>query len=298
MSIKVAVGASSFSESSDKPMKLLLEKGIEVKKNPYCRRMTEDEIIEYLHDVDGLLAGLEPLNESVFKKCPKLRAIARIGIGMDNVDLTSANKYGISVSNTPDGPTEAVAEMTLTALLALNHQLILSNGDVHEGVWKKRMGMSIRGQKILVIGYGRIGRKVSHILSSLGADVMIYDKYNKDESTCTLEEGLRRAEAVTLHVSGSDEVIGAKELDLMQQGALLLNSARGGVVNEEALYERLKDGKIGGFWGDALWQEPYSGKLRESVNAILTPHICTYTSSCRDKMEVDAVKNLLRDLGQ
>ena len=157
--------------------------------------------------------------------------------------------------------------------------------------------MSIRGQKILVIGYGRIGRKVSALFSSLGAEVMIYDKYNVDESTCTLEDGLKEAKAVTLHVSGNEEVLGAKELDHMPKGALLLNSARGGVVNEDALYERLQDGRIGGFWSDALWQEPYKGKVRECDSALLTPHICTYTASCREQMEVDAVKNLLRDLG-
>lgn len=294
--MKVVVGASTFSESSEKPMQVLLERGIAVVKNPYRRRMTEKEIIAHLRDAEGLLAGLEPLNEMVFQATPKLRAVARIGIGMDNVDREAAKRHGIHVSNTPDAPTEAVAEMTLTALLALDHQVISLNRDVHSGVWKKRMGQSIRGQKILIIGHGRIGRKVHALLSGLGAEIMVYDKYNPEETTCTLEEGLREADAVTLHVSGNDEVLGQKEMDSMKAGVLLLNSARGMVVNEDALYERLKDGRIAGFWGDALWQEPYEGKLRDCPNAILTPHISTYTASCRERMELDAVRNLLRDL--
>ena len=295
--MKIAIGASSFSESSPKPLAMLEEKGLTVFPNPYGRRLTEDEIIEHLKDADGLLAGLEPLTERVFQQSPKLKAIARIGIGMDNVDQEAAKRHGIKVSNTPDGPTDAVAEMTLTALLALNHHLVDSNADVHNGVWKKRMGASIRGQKVFVIGMGRIGKKVAALLGSLGAEILAYDKYDEKVSNCTLEDGLRSADAVTLHVSGNDEVLGAKELDWMKPGAILLNSARGKVVNEDALYERLQDGRVGGFWGDALWQEPYEGKIRECKNALLTPHICTYTADCRESMETDAVRNLLRDLG-
>lgn len=295
--MKIAIGASSFSDSSPKPLALLEDKGLTVIPNPYGRRLTEDEIIAHLQDADGLLAGLEPLTERVFQQAPKLKAIARIGIGMDNVDQEAAKRHDIKVSNTPDGPTDAVAEMTLTALLALNHHIVASSADVHDGVWKKRMGVSIRGQKVFVIGMGRIGKKVADLLGSLGAEILAYDKYNKDDSNCTLEDGLRTADAVTLHVSGNDEVLGAKELDCMKQGAVLLNSARGKVVNEDALYERLQDGRIGGFWGDALWQEPYTGKIRECKNALLTPHICTYTADCRESMETDAVRNLLRDLG-
>ena len=295
--MKIAIGASSFSESSPKPLAMLEEKGLTVLPNPYGRRLTEDEIIEHLKDADGLLAGLEPLTERVFQQSPKLKAVARIGIGMDNVDHEAAKRHGIKVSNTPDGPTDAVAEMTLTALLALNHHLLVSNADVHNGVWKKRMGASIRGQKVFVIGMGRIGKKVAALLGSFGAEILAYDKYDENVSNCTLEDGLQKADAVTLHVSGNEEILGAKELDWMKLGAILLNSARGKVVNEDALYERLQDGRIGGFWGDALWQEPYEGKIRECKNALLTPHICTYTADCRESMETDAVRNLLRDLG-
>ena len=295
--MKAVVGASSFADSSDKAMNLLLEKGIQVEKNPYKRKMTEEEIIKHLQNADGLLAGLEPLNENVFRKAPQLKAIARIGIGMDNVDLAAADKYKIKVSNTPDGPTQAVAEMTLTNLLVLLHQVLQSNDDVHNGIWQKRIGCSIKGIKILVVGYGHIGKQVAELMGDLGAEIMVYDKYNTAVSTCTLEEGLKEADAVTLHVSGNEEVIGRREMEMMKDGAMLLNSARGMVVNEEALYDNLNSGKIAGFWGDALWQEPYKGKICECKNAILTPHICTYTSTCRENMETEAVKNLIRDLG-
>ncbi|MCR5622748.1 MAG: hypothetical protein K6G18_12985 [Treponema sp.] len=295
--MKVAVGASSFADGSSLPMKELADRGMEVIKNPFGRRLTEDETIAHLQGADGLLAGLEPLNERVFAASPQLKAVARIGIGMDNVDLQAAERHGIKVSNTPDGPTEAVAEMTLAMLLTLIHQAKPSDADIHAGIWKKRMGKSIRGLRVLVVGYGHIGRKVADQLKALGADVRVHDKYLPGASDTTLEDGLCWAEAVTLHVSGRDEVIGERELGLMAPGCYLLNSARGAVVNEDALYGALKDGRLAGFWGDALWQEPYGGKICGCGNTILTPHICTYTETCRASMEMEAARNLLRDLG-
>lgn len=295
--MKVAVGASSFASDSDKAIKLLLDKGIEVIKNPYGRKLTEEETIKHLHGMDGLLAGLEPLSERVFQASPQLKAVARIGIGMDNVDIEAAERHGIKVSNTPDGPTDAVAEMTLAALLAIVRQIIPANADVHKGVWKKVMGRSLKGLKVFIIGYGRIGKRVGILLSNLGAEMSIYDKYNTEGSTCTLEDGLTNADVVTLHVAGNDEILTEKELSIMNDGVVILNSSRGGLINEEALYQALRSGKVSWFWGDALWEEPYRGKLCELDNVILTPHICTYTTTCRENMEMQAVQNLLEDLG-
>lgn len=294
--MRVAVGASSFGDTSPEVMKLLQEKGIEVIKNPYGRKMTQEEIIQHLQGVDGLLAGLEPLNEQVFSKCPDLKAIARIGIGMDNVDRKAASRYGIRVSNTPEGPTEAVAEMTLTALLAICHNLIVSDKDVHQGVWKKRIGKSLRDLSVFVVGYGFIGKKTAALLKKLGAEILIYDKLIPEVSTHTLERGVAEADVITLHASGAEEIISEKLIAQMKDGVIILNSARGGLINERALYTGLKSGKIAAFWGDALWTEPYDGMLKECENAVLTPHICTYTVSCRASMEKQAVKNLLKDL--
>ena len=295
--MKVVVGASSFAQSNPKIEELFVDKNIELVKNPYCRRLTKEETIEQLQGADGLLAGLESLDDEVFKNCPNLKAIARIGIGMDNVDLEAAKQYNIKVSNTPEEPTEAVAEMTVAALLSICHNIIPSNSDVHEGTWKKRIGKSISELKVLIVGYGHIGRQTDSLLSSLGAEVLIYDKYDTKNSTCTLEEGISQVDVITIHASGTDEIITRELIDKMSDGVIVLNSARGGIVNEQALYDALRSGKVSYFWGDALWQEPYNGILLECDNAILTPHISTYTTKCRSSMEMQAVKNLFRDLG-
>lgn len=295
--MKIVVGASSFAGSSDKAINMLLERRIEVVKNPYGRKMTEDEIIGHLQGADGLLAGLEPLNEAVFEKAPQLKAIARIGIGMDNVDIEAAKKHGIKVSNTPDAPTAAVAEMALAALLTMGHEIIPSNRDVHQKVWKKRIGFSLNGLNVLFIGYGRIGRRFAEHLKYFGSNISVYDPFQPDISEPDLGEALKKADVITVHASGNEEILSAGLFSCIREGAVVMNCSRGALINEDALYEGLKSGKISQYWGDVFWSEPYEGKLLECDNAVLTPHISTYNSLCRESMETEAVKNILEDLG-
>ena len=295
--MKIAVGASSFGNSSDKAVRMLQEKGIEIIKNSYGRKMTVEETIEHLQGADGLLAGLETLNEEVFAKAPALRAIARIGIGMDNVDQEAVRKRGIKVSNTPDAPTAAVAEMALAALLTIAHEIIPANVDMHNGVWKKRIGFSLIGCKVLIVGYGRIGRKFADHLRMLGSSILIYDPYQPEISEKSLKEAVAHADVVSLHASGREEILSEEIVRNMKPGMVILNCARGELINEKALYEGLKEGRIANYWGDVFWQEPYSGMLLECENAILTPHISTYNSLCREQMETEAVRNILEDLG-
>lgn len=295
--MKVVVGASSFAGSSDKAISLLLEKGIEVVQNPYGRKLTKEETIEHLQGADGLLAGLEILDEEVLSKAPQLKAIARIGIGMDNVDFEATQKHRIKVSNTPDAPTKAVAEMALAALLTIGHEIIPCNADVHNKTWRKRIGFSLIGLNVLFIGYGRIGRKFADYLKAMGSNIIVYDPYQPEISEPDLKIAIEKADVITLHASGKEEILTTETFKWMHDGTVILNCARGQLINEEALYDALKNGKVAKFWGDVFWQEPYEGKLLECENAILTPHISTYNSLCRESMETEAVKNILRDLG-
>ena len=295
--MKVVVGASSFAGSSDKAINLLLEKGIEVVKNPYGRKLSKEETIEHLKGADGLLAGLEALDEEVLSQAPQLKAIARIGIGMDNVEMEAAKKHNIVVSNTPDAPTAAVAEMAVAALLTIGHKIIPSNNDVHNKVWKKRIGFSLIDLNVLFIGYGRIGRKFADHLKALGSNIIVYDPYQPEISEPDLKTAISKADVISLHASGKEEILTPETFEWMNDGTVILNCARGQLINEDALYEALKSGKVSDFWGDVFWQEPYEGKLLECENAILTPHISTYNSLCRESMETEAVKNILRDLG-
>jgi D-3-phosphoglycerate dehydrogenase len=295
--MKIVVGASSFASADQDALELLRHHGCQVHINPYGRKLTEVETVDCLEGAVGLLAGLEPLNRRVLEaRRDTLKAVARIGIGLDNVDSEAAAEFGIKVSNTPDGPTQGVAEMTLAALLTICRGLVSANEKMHCKQWDKTLGHSIMGLTILVLGYGRIGRAVSKLFRALGANILVYDPALKDISVKSLEEGLRQAQAVSIHASGEKELIGAKELATMPQGAILLNSARGGLVNETALYDALKSGHLSACWLDVFSEEPYSGLLCDCPNALLTPHLSTYTGKCRKDMEMQAVVNLLRDL--
>lgn len=301
--MKIAISTSSFAKSDPHAMHVLEQAGVEIKANPYGRRLTETEIIEHLEDVDGLVAGLEPLNRRVFEAARQLKVIARVGIGLANVDLDAAAEFGIKVSNTPDGPTEAVAEMTLTALLSLCRRLTFFNADMHEGKWVKNIGIGLRDTRVLLIGYGRIGRKTGQMLRAFHAEILVYDPFIEAQSLeegisrVSLEQGLKIADVISLHASGEETLLGREAFSQMQDGVILLNSARAELVDEEALIVALDLGKVQGAWFDAFWEEPYRGKLLGFKQVLMTPHVSTYTRQCRCSMEMSAVENLLRDLG-
>lgn len=304
MSLVVAIGPSSFAEKDTTPLEMLQNAGIEVKGNPFKRRLTEDEIIAHLEGVDGLIAGLEPLNYKVIASAaPRLKAIARVGIGVANVDFDAAAEFGVKVSSTPDGPVAAVAEMTVAALLNIIRGILPMNAALHAGEWKKIIGFGLLGTKVLFVGYGRIGRRAGELMQAFGADLLVFDPYvnpaslRNGERLVSLAEGLAEAEVITLHASGEDCLLGAAEFGQMRDGVVLLNSARGGLVDEAALVSALDAGKVSAAWFDALWQEPYSGPLMQYEQVVLTPHVGTYTKQCRGGMETEAVQHLLRDLG-
>ena len=304
MTFTVAIGPSSFAEEDDAPRRLLEANGITVKENPFGRRLTESEIIEHLQDCDGLIAGLEPLNRAVMEAAsPRLKAIARVGIGVANVDFDAAADLGIKVSSTPDGPINAVAEMTLAALLAMNRRLLTTHEAMREGHWKKQIGFGLHGAAVLMIGFGRIGRRTGELLQAFGARLLICDpavdadSLVRGERLVTLEEGLAEADIISLHAAGEDCILEDNAFSRVKPGVTLLNSARGGLVDEQALIRALDAGIVASVWFDAFWKEPYAGPLNRYPQALLTPHVATYTRQCRLDMESAAVHNLLRDLG-
>lgn len=304
MSLRVAIGPSSFAAEDDTPLRNLEAAGCEIVPNPFGRRLTEVEIIHHLNGVDGLIAGLEPLNAKVIDSAPQLKAIARVGIGVDNVDFGAAEKRGVHVSNTPEGPTQAVAELTLSAMLALCRRMLESSAALHAGQWRKIMGQGLGGANVLIIGYGRIGRRLATLLKPFEAHITVFDPFVDDKELApgivrvdSLEKALLEAEVITLHAGGKDVVLGQHEFEVMRDGAVLLNSARGELVDEDALLGALDRGTVAGAWFDAFWEEPYSGRLTQYDQVLLTPHVGTYTRQCRLSMESAAVENLLRDLG-
>ena len=301
--MKIAIGPSSFASVNKTPLKVLKSKGLEVINNPYARKLTENEIIDHLQGVDGLIAGLEPLNSNVFQKSTDLKVIARVGIGMENVDMKSAEIHKIKVSNTPDGPTDAVAEMTLAAALSLSRNIVQVNRALHEKQWEKSIGMGLKNTNLLIVGYGRIGRKVAELFRIMGAQILVCDPFvtkndlQSGEELLELKDGLKLADIITLHAGGDNPILTETEFKMMKKGAIVLNSARANLIDEGALIYALDSGNVSSAWLDVFWNEPYTGKLTDYEQVLLTPHMSTYSVQCRRDMEMAAVNNLLRDLG-
>lgn len=303
--LRVGIGPSSFAQEDRQPLEILERAGVTVVPNPTGKRLTEAEVREFLVEnrLDGLLAGLEPLNRRVLEAGrPALKAVARVGIGITNVDVAACQELGIRFSFTPDGPTEAVAEMTLAALLHLVRELGPMDRELHAGRWPKKIGRSLRELTVLVVGYGRIGRAVAAQLHAMGCRLLVCDPFLPDDAGCAhprvgLADGLARADVVTLHAAGDQVVLGETELNAARRGLIVLNSARGELVDEAALVRALESGQVSKAWFDAFWQEPYRGPLLQFEQVLLTPHTGTYTRRCRREMESAAAANLLRDLG-
>lgn len=303
MTNKVLTSPSSMGQCGSEPFDLLRENGYEVINNPYGRKLTEDEVIDLAKDCIGIVAGVEPLTARVMDALPNLKCISRVGVGMDSVDLDYAKQKGIIVVNTPDGPTRGVAELTLAMTLSLLRRIPQADAAMHQHKWKKQIGNLILGKKIGVIGLGRIGKMVSELFRGIGNPVIGYDPFANKEwanekgvEIKSFEEVLKEADILTLHIPGNKDkspVLSLTELNKMKDGAFLINIARGGVVDEDALFAVLKSGKLTGAAIDVYTKEPYEGPLCDLENIIMTPHLGSYAKEGKLKMEIDACQNLV-----
>jgi D-3-phosphoglycerate dehydrogenase / 2-oxoglutarate reductase len=298
---KIVITTTTFGEYDNAPLNLLNENGFQVQLNPFQRKLKRDEVIKLCENAVGIIAGTEILDMEVLEALTSLKVISRCGTGTDNVALVDADRLGIKVYNTPDAPTLAVAELTVGLMINLLRKISQMEKELKEGQWKKRMGDLLCERKIGIKGFGRIGRKVAELLKSFGCDIAYADPFVEDGlmglQRLSLKELLSWADIVTIHVGINERLIGAAEFQCMKKGTLIINTSRGSVIDEWALYECLKNEHIAGAALDVFEDEPYSGPLKELGNIILTPHIGSYARDTRVKMEGKAVANLLKGLG-
>ncbi len=302
--MKAYVSTYPFSETTEKPMQLLRENGIELRKNEYGRKLTTDELAEELGDSDVLIAGTEYIDERVFKKAPNLKLISRVGIGLDNIDFKNCIKRSIRIAYTPDAPTMAVAEMVVGFMIGLSRSFRITDREIKSGIWQRRMGNLLYGKTIGVIGMGRIGKSVIHLLSTFNVNFLVneivfdyaYARLHRAEFV-SKEELLQKSDIVTVHVPLKNDTINLidkKEFEIMQQHSILINTSRGGIVNEEELYNALKHNKIESAAVDVFREEPYKGRLTELDNCLLTAHMGAASKETREQMEVQAVGEVIR----
>ncbi|MBN1881984.1 MAG: phosphoglycerate dehydrogenase [Deltaproteobacteria bacterium] len=298
---KITVSTSTFGAYDRAPLESLEARGYTVVLNPFGRTLSEQEVIDLAGGSVGLIAGTESLSLGVLNSLSDLKVIVRLGTGMDNVDMEAAEKAGIAVTNTPDGPVLAVAELTIALALSLLRNIALMNGHMKGGTWEKRMGNLLFGKRVGIIGYGKIGMKVGELFQKLGCDISFFDPVVEASfpgaTKLSLVELLKTSDIVTIHASGGDApIIGKEETAVVKEGAWLINCSRGTLIDETALIDALQSGRIRGAALDVFSREPYSGPLTALDNVILTPHIGSYALEARVKMEHDAVQLLLAGL--
>lgn len=303
MNKSILTSPSSMGQVGNQPFKLLKKQGYKIINNPYGRKLTEDEVIELAKDCIGIVAGVEPLSKRVMDALPNLKCISRVGVGMDSVDLEYAKQKGIIVVNTPDGPTRSVAEMTIGLTYALLRKIPQADTNIKNGVWKKEIGNLLYGKKIGIVGLGRIGKTVAEMFSNLGNNVVGYDLYPDNEwakeksvKLADLDTLMNDADIVSLHIPPNKDktaVIGKDLLHKLKSTSFLINAARGGVVDESALFKLLTEKQIAGAAIDVFSEEPYSGPLTKLENVVLTPHLGSYAAEGKLQMEIDAVNNLI-----
>ena len=250
-----------------------------------------DELIKNIHSYDGLIVrSATKVTKELIDNAKNLKIIGRAGAGVDNIDLISAKEKNIIVMNTPGGNTNATAEHTLALLLSLSRKISKADSTTHKGKWEKKKlkGNEIRGKKIGIIGFGNVGKRFAEICNALGLKIMIFSKtfdLIKEKYpgylSCDLNEILNEADIISFHCkpnSDGSSIINAKEINLMKNNVLIINTARGNLVSEIDLFDAIKNKTIGGVALDVFAEEPAKKNILFGLeNVLLTPHIAAST---------------------
>ena len=267
-----------------------------------------DELRAAIADYDALVVRSETkVTRAVIEAAPRLRIIARAGVGVDNIDVDAATERGIVVVNAPTGNTVSAAELTVALILALARHVPQADASLRRGEWSRQnfMGVEVRGKTVGIIGLGQVGAAVARRLRGLEMTVLAYDPYVPEERARLLgvelaafDEVLRRADFLTLHTTLTPEtthLIGREQIAAMKPGSRLINTARGGLVDETALLEALNSGHIAGAGLDVFEQEPPPGDnpLLTHPRVICVPHLGASTAEAQERVAVDVAREVL-----
>jgi D-3-phosphoglycerate dehydrogenase len=304
---RVLITVSELVYQEGPSQKILREGGFEVIYPPRGVSLYDpDRLIQHLVGVDAILAGMEPLNRRVL--ClSSLRAIARFGVGYDAIDVPAATERGIAVVNTPGANQESAAEHAFALLLGIVRGFPRRDQSVRSGRWDCREPYpSLRGKTLGLVGLGRIGKAVAERAKAFRLRILAFD-YQPDEHfaglhgvrLCSLDEVLRESDFVSLHLPCTDEtrrIIDRDALRKMRPASFLINTARGGLVDEGALADALADGHIAGAGLDAFEVEPpaTSNRLLQFDNVLLSPHMAGVDEESTRAMSCMAAESLVR----
>jgi lactate dehydrogenase-like 2-hydroxyacid dehydrogenase len=309
MQKKILVTREVFDETLD-----FLAPHFDIEANQEDRLLTAGELADLLADKDGAIIALtDRVDESLLSHCPRLKAVCNIAVGYNNIDLAACSAHGVMATNTPGVLDDTTADFTWTLILAAARRLTEAERYLRDGKWEKwklkqLLGFDVHGATLGIIGMGRIGQAVARRALGFDMEVLYHNQKRLPpelETSCraryvSKEELLSSADIVTLHVPYNQQthhLIGAPELSVMKKTALLVNAARGGVVDDGALIEALRSGAIAGAGLDVFEGEPaYNPGFLELANVVLAPHIASSSEKTRRRMAMKAAENLVAAL--
>lgn len=279
----------------------------------YAPNGQEDTLIEYINDynIHALIIRLEQVTAKILESCPTLEVIGRHGIGVENINIKKATELGIAVLNVPNENYTTVVEHTVLLMLALSRNIILNNTKVKEGEWSfrdKHVSTEISGKNILVIGMGLIGQEVAKKVHHFDMNVYGYDPYVNDtifkslkvHKVESLTDELNKFDFISIHTPLTQDtrnLISFNEINNMKPSAVIINVSRGGVINEEALYNGLANNKIKGCGLDVFEEEPPGvSKLLSLDNVVVTPHIAGVSKESKYRTSESLAKNVIKYL--
>lgn len=303
----ILIATRSFGSTSNKPWDVLTEAGLEVRRADMAIATTEEGLVGLLQGVAGAVIGVVPMTERVLASAPGLKVVSMHGVGFDHIDLAAARRLGIIIANTPGANDQAVADLALGLMIAVARQIPQSDRELREEKWGRSSGSELWCKTLGLIGFGRIGRGVAKRALGFDMRVLVYDPYIQPETLnmpgvtlTSFEEVLANADFISLHAALNAEnthMIGTAQFEAMKSGAYLINTARGGLVDENALFQVLSAGRIAGAALDVFVDEPPKGSpLLKLPNVVITSHIGAHTKESIERMGVLAAQNVVQAL--
>lgn len=297
----LAITIRSFSPG-DPSMERLERSFNIIYRNTTGKRLSETEMMEVITDADAVIAGTEPISSRVIGNAKRLKFISRVGVGLDSIDMDAAKKQRIRILTTPGATIQPVAEHTLALLFCVTKRITEYNTSVRQGNHAVKEASMILGKNAGIIGLGKIGFRVGELLSCLGCSIYFFDPYSNSpvpanwKKVDSPEELFKVSDIITLHAPAQKDnkpLLNRETFNQCRTGVIVINTARGSLVDEDALSEALKHGKVAGAGLDVFRNEPYSGPLLSIPQVVVTPHVASNTIESRKAMEHEAILGLV-----
>jgi len=305
MTIKILVTSRSFSQVSEEPIKLLKQNNFLIDFKQESGLYGEEDFLKVIGAYDAVIVGADHMTAKVIEAGRKLKIICKHGAGVDNIDCEKAKEKGIPVTNVPATNSDAVADFTFGLILNIARKISESAFEVKCGNWNKNIGVNVYKKTLGIIGCGAIGRRVAKRAKGFDMQILAYDPYvAKTANTFEInlvnfETLIKESDFISIHVpltSDTRNLISSKEMQQMKKGAFIINTARGGIVDENALYQFLENGHLGGAALDVTEQEPIQddSPLLKLNNVIITSHIASYSKESLNAVSMACAKNIIK----